>query len=118
MKFDTFLEISFDDFSSLLDADGEIFKLGDIMLESASDKHCCLKMKDIGGIFYHRVELKRCHRDLPVARCNCKKGLENIRCKHLLKALQMYVILDKLGLIARLTEKTGCLWIPYKLQKV
>lgn len=116
-QIEMYLEINVNRAAEMLLADDGLTEINGVSLEATTDKHAVIEIQSKTDDTRHRVEIRLCHRNLPVARCSCAKGSEHIRCGHLVEAFHAFAILGKLGFAEKLTEKSPHLWMPYDWQK-
>lgn len=117
MKIDMYLEIDVDQAAEMLLANGGLTEINGVSIEGTTDECTVIELQGETRKLRHQVELRRCHRNLLVGRCNCKKGREYIRCEHLVEAFHAFAILGRLGLVEKLTKKSPHLWMPFGWQK-
>ncbi len=108
-----FVEVKFDGSTNVKTAE---LKIEDVKLKDSSSLQCDFQVRDEADNFSYRIEVRLCGRRFPVARCNCDKGLQTISCEHLVKGVQMYEILNKLGIVESLIPARPFVWIPYSWQ--
>lgn len=118
MQIDMFMEIDINRAAEVLLANGGLTEINGITLEATTDECTIIELQDETNNVWHKVEIRLCHRSLPVARCSCARGREHIRCSHLLEAFFAFAAFGKLGLTEKITEKSSCLWMPFDWQKV
>ncbi len=108
-----FVEVKFDGGTN---ASVGNLKIEDVKLEESSPLQCDFQVRDEVDNFPYRVEVRLCGQRFPIARCNCDKGLKSVRCEHLIKGIQMYKVLSKLGIVEALIPARPFIWIPYSWQ--
>jgi hypothetical protein len=116
-QIDMYLEINVNKATEMLLSNDGLTEINGISLEATTSNHAVIELQSKTDDTRHRVEIRLCHRNLPVARCSCAKGSEHIRCGHLVEAFHAFAILGKLGFAEKLTEKSPHLWMPYDWQK-
>ena len=116
-QIEMYLEIDVNQAAEMLLANNGLTEIDGVSLEATTGKHAVIELQSKTGDTRHLVEIRLCHRNLPVARCSCAKGIEHIRCGHLVEAFHAFAILGKLGFVEKLTEKSPYLWMPYDWQK-
>lgn len=117
MQIEMYLEIDVDRAAEKLLENNGVTEIEGVSLEATTGKYAVIELQGKTDDTRHRVEIRLCHRNLPVARCSCAKGQEHIRCGHLVEAFHAFAILSSLGLVEKITEKSPYLWMPYGLQK-
>jgi len=114
---DMYLEININRAAEMLLANDGVTEINGVSLEATTADHTIIELQSKTDDALHRVEIRLCHRYLPVARCSCAKGREHVRCEHLVEAFHAFAILGKLGFAEKLTKRSPDLWMPFDWQK-
>ncbi len=112
-----YLEINVDEAAREMLANDGITEINGVSLETTTADRTVIELQDKTNDARHLIEIRRCHRRLPVARCSCPKGREHIRCEHLVEAFLAFAMLGELGLTEKVTKKSPVLWMPFDWQK-
>lgn len=118
MNIDMYLEIDVNQAAEMLLANRGLTTINGVSIEGTTNEYTIIELQEeINNSVRCKIELRLCHRNLPVARCSCEKGKDHVRCEHLVRALHAFAMLCRLGLVEKLTERSPHLWMPFKLQK-
>ena len=94
---------------------GQNIGVSDLKVKNSTDSYCFVSFRS--NEIKYGVEIRLSSKEQLMALCSCRKGSEHSRCSHLLKAVQLYLILNSLGLVKQISVKSPYLWVPFDWQK-